>query len=257
AVRYHGTAMPNVGGTVSPLPSVVSSAPGRIGQAIQFAGITGGDSAERRVDYGNVANHGTGGYTVSFWFNPEVTSGTQFVASKGNAGSTSDGWSVWLNGTSVIVRGKHDSASANRVQLSKGGLVEDNWHHVTLVIDDTVGDGQQGVLVAYLDGVGSFDYGTETLVTGWTQAFDGYKFPDGASFATSTSLRLGARATTGAEFQGMIDDFAIWNRALSAAEIATIYQMGLQGLTPIPEPASAMLVLLGLLAITLLPRRSR
>jgi hypothetical protein len=53
-------------------------------------------------------------------------------------------------------------------------------------------------------------------------------------------------------FQGNIDDVAVWNRALDASEVSTLYQAGITP-APTPEPASAILA--GLLLAGLCLRR--
>jgi hypothetical protein len=54
---------------------------------------------------------------------------------------------------------------------------------------------------------------------------------------TSTPLRLGASGDCGATFAGLLDEVAIYNRALAADEIASIYAAGPNGKCPVPvEP---------------------
>ena len=55
----------------------------------------------------------------------------------------------------------------------------------------------------------------------------------------------------------MIDDFAVWDRALSAGELATVYEFGLAGasVAQIPEPAT--MALLGCALAALAARRRR
>ena len=64
--------------------------------------VSFGKSDAHNVDYGDNFNPGDGDYTVSLWFKADSTGG--FIAGKGNAGSGSEGWSIWLSGDKVIVR---------------------------------------------------------------------------------------------------------------------------------------------------------
>lgn len=54
-----------------------------------------------------------------------------------------------------------------------------------------------------------------------------------------------------AYFQGLIDEVAIWGRALDSSEVSTIYQSGVDALYSIPEPSTAIFALLGILAALL------
>ncbi len=74
-----------------------------------------------------------------------------------------------------------------------------------------------------------------------------------ASGANANILCIGCNPDNGREFDGLIDDLGMWDRALSAAEVTEIYQAGLIGnsLGAIPEPSSGLLgALAGLLLIS-------
>ena len=101
-----------------------------------------------------------------------------------------------------------------------------------------------------------------TLNGGTTQLFiDGVLEVTGAgpaSIAASNAnngagnnvLWIGGNPDNGREFNGLLDDIAMWDRGLSAEEISTIYSQGIAGnsLATIPEPSSALLMLSGLFA---------
>jgi hypothetical protein len=55
---------------------------------------------------------------------------------------------------------------------------------------------------------------------------------------------------------GQVDDFAIFDHALSAPEVNTAFTQGIQALV-IPEPSALMLVLVGALSIGSLRRTRR
>ncbi len=56
-------------------------------------------------------------------------------------------------------------------------------------------------------------------------------------------------------WDGSFDDFGFWDGTLSEAEVETIYQNGLQGISVVPEPSSMSLVVLGLLCALGMRRR--
>ncbi len=80
-----------------------------------------------------------------------------------------------------------------------------SWHHVAYVRNGT-GSGNH---TFYIDGVVT---GTDTDGT--------------ANFVQGTGVTtIGRRSSGSQEVEGMLDDVAIWNRALSATEIADIYRL--------------------------------
>ena len=106
------------------------------------------------------------------------------------------------------------------------------WHHVAHVFSS---DGTNTTLSIYLDG----------------------NFVDSRTALTSSvnfaSLLFGRERnspdpTGDRDWDGMLDEIAIWNRALSAAEVSQLHSLGLAG-SPVPEPGSAALGALGLLAL--------
>jgi hypothetical protein len=86
---------------------------------------------------------------------------------------------------------------------------------------------------------------------------------DGVQVAQSTpgghalgmgQFDMGASAFfSGRFFQGQLDEFAVYNRALTSAEVTTIYQSR----TQLPEPAAAGVLALGALCAPLATRRAR
>lgn len=111
------------------------------------------------------------------------------------------------------------------------------WHHVAHVFSS---DGTNTTLSIYFDG--SFVDSRTTLTSN-------------VNFA---SLLFGRERnspdpTGDRDWDGMLDEIALWDRALTAGEVAQLHSLGLAG-SPIPEPGSVALCGLTLLALF---RRSR
>lgn len=181
------------------------------GEVLSFSGGT-----EERVDYGDILNPGTGSYTVSAWFNVVTSAGAaQGVAFKGNSSSGVEGWGIFIENGKIYVRGCYENGNTDtRIQTGipvTGG----EWHHVALVLD-----ADAGTLTAYLDGLGSGAAGDSN---GWAPGYTGVTFPVGVDFMTEDPLVIGNRPTLGAGLYGMMDDFAVWDRALSEQEILDIF----------------------------------
>jgi hypothetical protein len=112
-----------------------------------------------------------------------------------------------------------------------GGLGAGAWQHALLTYDST---GANPTVAVYVNG-------SSTPVTA----------TDTAGAFSFTALRIGdARAGRADDrhWDGMMDEIAIWNRALSADERADVFLRGSTG-QPIPEPSLAFLGSLGGLAL--------
>jgi len=184
-------------------------APGRFGQAISLNGT--GDQYAVRPGNDAAFNFGSGDFTVAIWayFNQHLDEQTLIEKWTGDGGP---GWTL----TTPI-----DAYQlASDVYSGFGDYDPGHWH---MYLAEKSGD------TAYL-------YFDTTLIA--------------SAFARdlgtpSDPLLIGRRnAADGRIFgvDGMLDDAAIWDRALSDSEIALLYQ---NGVTSTPEPASLTLLIVG------------
>ena len=227
------TPVTTTGGHVS------SGASGQIGNAISVPG-----NGNAGVRYNGVANAGTGGYTVSLWFNFNSNAQNGILAGMGNPGSSAEGWTIFYENGSLIYRmsvggGGNDLRGAINTAIAN----DSSWNHAALVIDPA-----GGLINGYLNGVAATG-------TGQGGPPDATYVPDGDGIANGDPLLLGVRSSGGFQFGGDLDDVAIWNESLDAAAVDGIYQNGLAGINAsgIPEPSSLMLAIMG--AVGLLRRR--
>ncbi len=178
-------------GTIQNGPSWVS---GKQGAALSF------DGTDDRVDIPNLATQVTGSFTISFW--AKVLSDqpnerqffSAFVSSANEIGvSVSDAnkFRFYTGGPS----------SSNNIFDSTGDVSLNRWYHITMVYDDTT-----KVKSRYIDGVFEASVSTVNSIP-WPSV------PAYISHITSQSRQINA----------IIDDFRIYNRALSAAEITSLY----------------------------------
>ncbi|MFC4991913.1 LamG-like jellyroll fold domain-containing protein [Rubritalea tangerina] len=111
----------------------------------------------------------------------------------------------------------------------------------------------QHVLITYTANAGTTT--VETYING--SALDSITAT--TSTISSTGIHIGnARSSSGTRaFDGMIDEFAAWNRVLDSSEISQVYQNGVNGqaVTAIPEPSVTTLIGLGGLSLILRRRR--
>lgn len=189
---------------------------GKFGGALRFDGIND-------VLVNSSFVHPTAAFTYAFWFKPDANL---------QAGSGRDDF--------------HYGSSYSRP-------------HITF---DREGDGKIGIYTTINGNVSDLAKSTSNSWTANTWYHVAFSF-DGAqvkvyvngncegTFAQSgvhqagTGFHIGASSASGTQaFDGMIDDYAIWNEALSPSAIGSIVSYGIGN--PVPEPFSGVLVMIGL-----------
>ncbi|MEZ6035747.1 MAG: LamG-like jellyroll fold domain-containing protein [Planctomycetaceae bacterium] len=166
------------------------------GSALDLAGIgtTSGGVAVRPVD-DNVYDFGAGDFTVQAWINLSNLAGEQAIIEK-FVGPGGNGWTLTYN---PGAGGLHLYSQAGTINASTT-FTTGTWNQI--VLRRTGGTLQ---ILHNKDVVGS------TIATG-------------AIADNSKPLLIGRRdGPQGFPFQGLIDEVAIWNRALSAAEISLLF----------------------------------
>jgi hypothetical protein len=138
---------------------------------------------------------GTTPFSVEAWFVGSAPQG-QIVSKMSYDGMAYSGWFLSTAVPPTSVRFNRLVASGSGID--GGTIVPDQWHHVVAVFDGTTA-------LLYLDGV---------KVNDITQSGD--------LAAVTPSVRIGDGDTWG-NFQGTIDEVAIYDQALSASRIAAHY----------------------------------
>lgn len=202
----------------------VQFAPGEVGQAFVF------DGADDRVIISNSAplNFGPGAdFSVEAWIKPEMAVtdfGVMSIVSKRYTPNfiAAVGWEVAL----VDGRLMAQLADAPLTALDFSSFVapgadlrDGNYHHVAVIV-------QRGSST-----------GGKMMVDGQVvQMFDPTVQP--GDLSTSEPLRIGshADAALNSHFTGAIDEVAVYNRALSEAEVFAIYSAGSAGKCAVPNP---------------------
>jgi len=182
---------------------------GVLGQALEFDG----DDDEVDVGSGSSLDDLTaGGMTVVAWIKPNTTGegGTGRIASKRQ--TTVGGWLFFTDNTSsvgaqTVLSGVADANSRG----ADNAITLGAWNHVVMTYDD---NGDRKIRL-YSNG-SEISYDTQT-----------------AGSATPTSDAVGnmkvgqsADGTNDRNFDGLMDDVRIYNRALSASEVSRLYELG-------------------------------
>jgi hypothetical protein len=194
---------------------------GEVGQAFNFDGVDDGIS----VPASSSLNVGAGqGMTLECWIAPtSVANQEPLMEWSGNGGSIHNGVHFWLSVTFAGVGGPGciyanivDSVGGLHIFASPTGIVQAGiLQHVALTYDKA-------------SGVGKIYYNGSLVSSGNLGSF---------TPKTDTSFLLGRRMDFGdLNYQGVIDESAIFNRALSSNEIAAIYNAGSAGKCTGPLP---------------------
>lgn len=198
----------------------------------------------------------TGDWTVEAWFYSEVENNSGFTwaivgkLQSGGADNNRLGYALLYNywdQTGSVSGSYRGQAGMTLVETFPGiPVTPDSWHHMVSVlhrnrtVDDT--DYQESGVSVFIDG--------ELKQTRSLTTLDG---DPGFDINTPHDLVIGAMTQAGNfGFRGLIDEVAVYNRALSPEEVAAHYTAAF---VPIPEPNACVLALFS--CVMLLARQVR
>ena len=225
-----GNANDIVGANNGTLVNGASFAPGIVGQAFSFDGISG---------YVRIADspslHFTNAMTVEAWVYPTSLGANQAVVSKWDltVPGAQKGYTTWVQPDGLIGLGVCDdgycwqgAGQASATVVSTNPLPANQWTHFAATYDGSA-------LRIYVNGV----YENQTAYTN-------------GMFPGTGDLRLGCAVPNGGAgvlypFAGRIDEPSLYNRALSSAEIQAIFAAGSAGKC---EPGACVSPPLGLVS---------
>ena len=186
--------------------------PGIIGQAFKFDGL------DDLLDLDNkagtlLADPTNTSLSLSFWMKTAATKSTMYII---DTGAGTDGRRGFYCNTAqgTIYCAVRQAAVIYKVSASNV-IPLNSWKYVTLAFDDNTNE-----LKLYVDG-SLTKTGTEEQISGDT-------------FISPLSV-IGATATTTKSllFNGSLDEVAVWGRALTSAEVKSLYNSGATGMCSI------------------------
>ena len=200
--RGESNALDSIGPNTGVLGGNTTFGPGRVGQGFVFDGI--GDV----VTLGNPSNLQLQDLTIEAWIKRGSTSVVTY-GSFGNGiifGYGSGGYGLYLDPNGTPALSKVGSSATSPATT----ITDTNLHHLAVTKSGST-------VIFFIDGT----------------AYSAAAYNPG--FAFSTVAAIGARGDNlDNSFLGMIDEVAIYNRALATNEIQAIYHAGLSGKCVVP-----------------------
>lgn len=189
--RHHGTLVGNV------TFSEDTYSDGLSGYALELDGV--GDYVT--TTYGDGVNPSTQKSTYSLWVKSDNPTAAKMFFVQGNWTSSSRAYFGHYGGVwSMGIQGSGWSVSQN------AGSVDGDWHHIAIVFDGSVAH-------FYIDG-------KDKLQKNYTSY----------TFNQDLSIGTGRPTGTGYDWDGLIDDFRVYETDLTAQEIKNQYLVGVEKL---------------------------
>jgi hypothetical protein len=194
----------NVG---SPSSGVTLGVGGKISKAASFDGVSGNITVGT---LGNLGSNLTNGLTISYWFKSTSTAAIGIPVATRNGGNSTALLScfncTFVSGyvpgvCRIFLRSNNNTETTGNFTCTQ--FLDGNWHHWIETYINNAGnvyiDGVEQTLSAYLQATGSF-----------------------SNFINPVGIGGGTLGVTNF-FAGSLDEVAIWNKGLTAAEVQIIY----------------------------------
>lgn len=169
---------------------------GKLGTAYSF------DGTNDYIDMNDVLDTGTGAYSVSGWFKTSDTGVFKQIVGKTEAAASSS-WEIRVTSSNTLNASFREGASADSVTTST--TVTDGSFHFFVLTRPASG----GTVKLYLDAEAAITATNNSRNT--DNAFD---------------FRIGRTNNNIFPFNGTIDEIGVWDKELSAAEVAELYNSG-------------------------------
>lgn len=188
-----------------------TAATGAINGAQQFDGI----DDEVNVADDNTFDWGvTDSFSIEFWMKTDsasICSGNQVIVGRDNASSQLHWWVGCYNeGLPAFVLVDTDGGADQVLLTGLTDLTEGFWHHIVAVRDASTNK-----ISLYVDGIEE-----SSAISAYSSGFDSQSAP----------LNIGwLNLWPGFHFEGIVDEVALYNRALSDTEVLQHYNDGLGG----------------------------
>ncbi|MFC4993739.1 LamG domain-containing protein [Rubritalea tangerina] len=229
---FTGNATFNPGNGISDRSSLL------VGNAINFVDGDGGNTIRVLLPFSS-ADLGQS-FSISMWH--YLAPGVDNLSNRYQAIEAANNYDVsWGTDSSYSSNADYVGYAETAKGTELLGILEETWNHVVLQYDLT----SNSTLNVYVNGT------LRDTVTDTSGTFSFTGLHLGGSRDGSVAA-IGDR-----DWDGMMDEVALWDRSLTSDEVTSLYNAGLSGIavTAVPEPSSA--ALLGLSSLGLMLRRRR
>jgi len=149
-------------------------------------------------------------FSISCWFKTSSAAAEFIVSRQANSGLF-PGWNMFIEAGQIKAALINNNGTSNRIFIRTNSTFNDsNWHHLVMTYD---GSSNTSGLFLYLDG-------SLEAITVITNALS-------ASILTSANFQISGRDGPNVVLNGSVDETAIYDKNLSAAEVTEIYNSGI------------------------------
>jgi hypothetical protein len=220
-----GNGFDNISGNVAPSTDITGAAD-RFGNLNSAVSLNGGTSIINPFDVG--INDASQDYSLSIWFK-QNTSALGGLISNNTPSGPVNGWStiarIGSDNKLLFLAGAAQNSGAERSIISDNTATVGEWNHAAFVYDK---NGSTSTLSIYLNG--DFEESVSSNISG----------------SQRENWLLGAQYTAGLTpayyLDGLLDDFRIYDTALTAAEVGAM-------VSTVPVPAAVWLFGTGILGL--------
>jgi hypothetical protein len=203
---------------------VTTGVAGQFGEAAQFAGGANNGNNQYINISSSVASLTLSEGSIAAWIKPDTTGLTTdvltiFSISNSGTGSSESRFFVsngGATGVGTLAYGRRNTGTGNTFGSTSGGLLDGNWHHVALTVNNV------NLTTLYIDGVA---VGSAT-----TQGFLDVPSANEVSIGRNLDSASGGGQWF---YDGLMDDVRIYSNVLTGPEIAAL---------AVPEPSAAVLL---------------
>jgi hypothetical protein len=201
-----GDASDVIAGNNGTLHGGVTFAPGKVGQAFSFNGVDGYVQAVNSF----ILESPT--VSVEAWVNSSSVDRDSYILAQGASGDVAASYALYTGPDSGLRFYVFDGTTYVESPDAGSGVWDGNWHHVVGTYDGTN-------VRLYVDGaeVGS---GTPTNLQ------INYSLPDSSDLFIGT---YNGKTNRNYDFSGLIDEPSVFNRALGATEVQSLFAAGSSG----------------------------
>ena len=174
----------------------VTNGQGKIGQAANFDGSSSLYTNSAALDQGDV------NLSVSFWINSESPTNAIYFLAGSDTNQTAQLFVVQIYAGQLYCNNGNNGGAGPSIT----NLYDGSWHHLVAVLNK-----ETNTSTVYADGVSIF---TNSLVTSNFSGNNLYLGSGGPNFAQYGN------------FTGLMDEVGVWNKALTQAEVSSLYAAG-------------------------------